>query len=211
MNLLLTSNGITNAEIESEFFRSLKKPIRKNKVAFITTAAFGEEGDPAWLEYYRSQIEDLDLKGKAERELHETLSLSDIIFVNGGNTFYLLKYIRESGFDKIIRNFSNNDKLYVGVSAGSIVTCPTIETAFWANADKNNVNLRDITGLNLVNFIISPHSKEEEREIIEKEIICTKYPTVLLTDQQAVLYINGKYKIVGQGKKLTFNNFKESL
>lgn len=219
MKLLLTSNGITNTSIENVFLRLLKKTARKNKVIFVTTAAYGENDNPTWLEHYRTtlrkyginKIEDLDMKNKTEKELRKILSPSDIIFINGGNTFYLLKHIQESGFDKIISDFLNNGKIYIGVSAGSIIACPTIETALWKPADENKVNLKDFTGLGLVNFLISPHFKEKEKESIEKEMIHTKYPTVILNDQQAVLCIDGKYKIIGDGEKLTFNGFQEAL
>ncbi len=219
MKLLLTSNGITNTYIEREFLHLLKKPARENKVIFVTTAAFGQENNPIWLESYRAklreygiiQIEDLDIKGKTEKELRKILSSSDIIFVNGGNTFYLLRYIHESGFDKVIPDLLNKGKIYIGVSAGSIIACPTIETALWEPADKNDVGLKGFAGLKLINFLISPHFKEEKRESIEKEVSNTRYPTISLTDKQAVLCVDGKYKIVGEGEKITFNGFKETL
>lgn len=218
MKLLLTSNGITNIKIEQEFLQLLKKSAPQNKVVFITTAAYGETDHPYWLEIFRNklreygitQITDLDLKDKTEEEIKQALSSSDIIFVNGGNTFYLLKWAFESGFTKIISNLPS-DTIYIGMSAGSIIACPTIETANWEPADKNNVSLKDLTGMNLVNFLISPHFRKEEKGIIEKETKQTKYPTVILTDQQAVLCIDEKYKIVGQGEKITFNNFHETL
>ena len=37
----------------------------------------------------------------------------DIIYVCGENTFYLLKKIRETGFDKVIIEFTKTDKLYL--------------------------------------------------------------------------------------------------
>ena len=59
------------------------------------------------------------------------LELKDIIFVEGGNTFYLLKAMRACNFEKIIRKLLKEGKVYIGASAGSIVAGKTIKTAGW--------------------------------------------------------------------------------
>jgi peptidase E len=97
MKMLLTSNGIP-PQLKDIFLSLLPKKPEDITVSFITTAAYGEEEDTSWLEEYRQQlhgygitdIEDLDLKGKKEEELKQILENKDIIFVNGGNTYYLL-------------------------------------------------------------------------------------------------------------------------
>ena len=43
----------------------------------------------------------------------------DVMYMMGGNTFYLLNIIRKTGFDKNIKEFINSGKIYVGSSAGS--------------------------------------------------------------------------------------------
>ena len=109
------------------------------QVAFITTAAYGEGDDVSWLEKYREELKehgimnitDVDLRSVQHKKLAKVLEESDICFVNGGNTFYLLHYIRESGLDVLLQQFLKDGKLYVGVSAGSIVCCPNIETALY--------------------------------------------------------------------------------
>ncbi|OGH11865.1 MAG: hypothetical protein A2857_01560, partial [Candidatus Levybacteria bacterium RIFCSPHIGHO2_01_FULL_36_15] len=148
-----------------------------------------------WLEEYRNQlrqqkitnIEDVDLKNKTKEELEKILLQKDIIFVNGGNTFYLMYWVRRSGFDKAVCKFLQKGGVYVGVSAGSIIACPTIETAGWKPADINNVSLTDLTALGLVPFLIHPHFEEAQKEEIANEAKYTNYPVVSLTNEQAVL------------------------
>jgi len=215
--LLLTSQGI-QPELEDVFLICLHKTPDRNRVSFITTAAYGEEEDPKWLDIYKKQlqdcsirtIEEFDLKDKTQKEVSEELFDKDIIFVNGGNTFYLLYWIRKSGFDKLLPNLLEEGKLYVGVSAGSYIVCPTIETATWEHADRNKIGLRDLTGLNLVPFLITAHFEEKYRSVIEKTAKTTKYPIVALYDTQAVLVEDTIYKVVGKGRKEFFNEFKES-
>lgn len=218
--LLLTSQGL-QPEIKETFLGLLDKPVQQIKVSFITTAAYGEEPNPVWLEVYRkqlrnyglNQIEDLDIKDKTQTELEKILSDKDIIFVNGGNTFYLLKWVKKSGFDKVIKDLINKGKLYIGVSAGSYIACPTIEQALWKQKfkDRKTHGLKDLSALNLVPFLLTAHFEENYRSIIKEASKTSKYPVVALNDTQAILVKDSKYKLVGIGKREFFNGFKEKL
>jgi len=211
--LLLTSTGIV-PEIKNYFLSVLpKKKPEDNKVAFVTTAAYGESKNPTWMEKDRQllyecgirHIEDLDFKGKTQGNLELILSDKDIIFVNGGNTFYLLKWARESGFDKVLPSFLRRGGLYVGVSAGSYIACPTIEAATWKHQDRNRVWITDLTAFGLVQFLITAHFEEKYRVIVDQAAKSTKYPIVALTDRQAVLVRDGKVQVVGEGKREYWN------
>lgn len=214
--LLLTSKGIV-PEIRNDFLSLLTKPPAETKVAFITTAAYGEDKDPIWLQKDREllyacgirQVEDLDLKGKIQVELEQILFDKDIIFVNGGNTFYLLYWARKSGFDKLIPGYLKRGGLYVGVSAGSYLLCPSIEMAGWKNLDRNRFGVTDLTGLNIVPFLIYVHFEEKYRRAVQQGAKTTNYPLVALTNHQAILVQNDKIKLIGKGNKEFWNGFKE--
>lgn len=209
MKLLLTSDGI-KPSFEKEFFALLNKKTSDISVSFITTAAYGEEDNPIWLQDWKNQllalgikkIEDLDLKDKTPEDLEIALNNKDIIFVSGGNTFCLLYWVKKSGFGNIVKKLIKKGVLYVGVSAGSIIMCPTIETAFWEPPDINRVGLTDFSGLNLVNFLITPHFEEKYRQMFKDNAKNSKYPVIALTNQQAILVTENGYKIIGEGKKI---------
>jgi len=215
--LLLTSQGLP-AELKDVFLSLLVKPPSETKVSFIITAAYGEETQPKWLEIYRqqlrtygiNQIEDLDIKNKNQTELEKIIANKDIIFVNGGNTFYLLKWVKKTGFDKIIKDHVESGKLYIGISAGSYIACPTIEQSNWKHQDRNKVGITDFTALNLVPFIITAHYEEKYRSVIENAAKSTRYPIVALNDKQAMLVEDNNYKLVGEKHKLFFNGFEEN-
>ena len=63
-------------------------------------------------------------------------------------------------FDKIIKDFIKNDKIYIGSSAGSIILGNTIKYAL--GYDENNVDMTDFTGLEIINGIIIPHSSKKK-------------------------------------------------
>lgn len=215
--LLLTSQGI-QPELKNIFLSLLHKHPKDISVAFITTGAYGEKVNPDWLQKYITQLNDLDIyrileldfTGKTYKEVISLLNGKDIIFVNGGNTFYLLKHARESGFDRAVKKQLAKGVLYIGVSAGTYIVCPTIEQAHWKNANRNYEHLNDLTAFNLVPFLIFAHFNETHRVIIEKESKQTQFPIVAIGDTQAVLVEGDRYKVVGKGNKEFFNGFREN-
>ncbi len=78
---------------------------------------------------------------------------ADAIVVGGGNTFQLIKMIQENGLIDPVRNKIRAGTPYVGWSAGSNVTCPSIRTT-------NDMPILEPEGFhafNLVPFQINPH------------------------------------------------------
>ena len=219
MKLLLTSQGIQK-ELEKDFLSLLSKPPKDNRVINITTASFGDHATrPKWLDTYITQlnklgitnIEELDIRDKSQKELNISLSNKDIIFVNGGNTFFLLDYIKKTGFDRIIKESVYKGIIYIGISAGSYITCPTIEQSTWEHQDRNRFGLTNLTALNFVPFLISAHFEEKYRKIIENAALKTKYPIVALNDHQAILVKDNKFKLVGEKSENFFNGFKNTF
>ena len=116
MTLFLTSAGLP-IETRNYFSLLLNKKPQKIKVAFIPTAGYPEinksyiEEDKNKIRSLRiSDIYDVDLKEESVQSLHKKLSPADVIYVTGGNTFYLLDWVKKSGFDKVVRNFVNKGK-----------------------------------------------------------------------------------------------------
>lgn len=198
--LLLTSTGFANQNITNQFLQIIDKPVSQIKIIFVPTASRSKKE----LKYVNESKKELLDLGIAQNNI-KTLDLDrpvsfqevdgfDVIYVCGGNTFYLLKKVRETGFDKVIIEFAKTDKLYFGVSAGSILVCPNIDIA--SPFDENDVNLTDLTGLNLTDIIVSPHYKDEEKTIIDDFKKKSQYEVVPLTDDQALLVLDGETKIV---------------
>jgi len=198
--LLLTAAGFLNPKISEAFLGLVGKPPGKIKLVFIPTASRTKRE----LRYVaRSKKELLDL-GVNEQNI-KTLSLDsevsygevagfDVMYVCGGNTFYLLHRIRETGFDDIIRKFVEAGKVYVGVSAGSILLGPSIGSA--DTADKNDIGIKDATGLGLVDFVVFPHYCKKERQTFEKLKKKMPYQIIALTDNQALEILENKTELI---------------
>lgn len=100
-----------------------------------------------------------ELNFASEAKISAAISECDVIYVSGGNTFYLLSELRRSCVAQAIKSAVKEGKIYVGESAGAIVAAPN--TKYATLMDENSANLSDFSGLNLVPFAVVPHFGEE--------------------------------------------------
>lgn len=170
------------------------------QLAFVPTAANLSE-DKSWLLTDRDKlvefgfkVTDFDIEGQSEEDLKGKLADIDVLFVSGGNTFYLLEKARQSGFDKLAKDFINKGKVYIGSSAGSVIVCPTI--GFVDGMDDPSVapSLTSFDGFDEVDYLVMPHYGEEKyKDVIDKNLTEWKskgYEIKLLTNNQALI-VNG--------------------
>ena len=157
MNLLLISNS-TNAGDEY-----LKYPIGEiaktlegvSEVVFIPYAAVTFSYDE-----YEAKVQNrLNEIGIKVRSIHHALNKRNFlrnaqaIMIGGGNTFALLKKMQEEDLLDMIFHRVKAGVPYVGWSAGSNVTCPTICTT----NDMPIVQPESFRAIGLVSFQINPH------------------------------------------------------
>jgi dipeptidase E len=157
MNLLLISNSTNAGE------PYLKYPINEiaktlngvTEVAFVPYAAVTFSYD----EYERRVQERFNEIGIKVTSVHKALNKRNFvrhaqaIVIGGGNTFALLKKMQEEDLIDIIYRRVKAGMPYVGWSAGSNVTCPTICTT----NDMPIVQPESFRAIGLVPFQINPH------------------------------------------------------
>src|SRR3989344_8018960 len=153
--LLLTSSGFSNSKIGEEFLKLLDKNPTDVKVLFIPTASEYKLENGEEMFYVKESEKELIGLGISKEnifwlDVKDTpmagdVQSYDVMYVCGGNTFYLMDKLRKTGFDKKITDFVNSGKVYVGVSAGSVIAGPDISIA--SPFDPNDVDLKDMKGL----------------------------------------------------------------
>lgn len=186
--LFLTSAGLP-PETAPFFSELLERDPQELKLAMIPTAGYPKI-DKILLDEAKEglgksgfQIEVIDLKVEDPNIVKSKLEKVDIINVGGGNTFFLLYWVRKSGLDKYLKELIDQGKIYLGVSAGSIILGPNIELSGWKKDwDENVVNLKDPTGLNLVPFAVSPHFIEEDLSFLREKSKTVDYPIMAIND-----------------------------
>jgi dipeptidase E len=119
------------------------------------------------------------------------------VFIGGGNTYKLLKTLKDTEFDKECIKFLNNGGIIYGGSAGAIIFGKTIDSA--KHADKNMVDLVDTKGLNLLNNKdVWCHYKEADDELIDfydNELYILYEESGIIIDGEDVKEIGKKYKM----------------
>lgn len=188
-------------------------PRENLKIGFINTA-FKVVEDKEYIKYIDEYFElmklseidfkQFDVKGKTKEEILNFFSDRNIVQVCGGNIFYLLKAVRESGFDDILKKLLNKGLSYIGCSSGSYLMCPTVEIGGWKTT-RNKYGITDFTALGYVPFLIKCHYAENTKDKVLDNMKNLKYPLKILTDEQAILVENGGYKFVGDGEEVKFN------
>ncbi len=181
--------GIQKDEMNIGYITSASKVARTGKQFFENVkSSIVEHG-------YR--IHEFDIEGKSRQEIKDFFQDKNIIHIEGGNTFYLLKIIKETGFGEILKELLEEGKVYIGTSAGAYIMCPTIEVADWNKSGKDRFSLSDFSALNYVPFVLKVHYEDDMKESMLENIQNTKYPLRILRDGQGILVENGVYTFIG--------------
>lgn len=145
----------------------------KHKV-FSYMPSNGTKGAEAYIQRWRDIAEQygaaFNLINNSINDSNEKSKLlsSNILVISGGNTFSLLKSLRTSGLDESIKEFSKKSEFVLsGFSAGALVLTPTIEICSLPRFDDNEVGIKDLTGLHLVDFEVFPHYQESQAVTLE--------------------------------------------
>ena len=146
-------------------------------VTFIPTANVPQDYDGyvvsarAAFEALGLIIDELEVSTASASDIQSKLTQNDYIYVSGGNSFFLLQELKRTGADQLIIDQVNQGKLYIGESAGSIITSPDIAYISAMDSTKKAPELTSTQGLHLVEFYTLPHATNEPFEDDAQEII----------------------------------------
>jgi dipeptidase E len=214
MKFLLTSAGIKNASIHKALADLLGKPIAESSALCIPTAIYPFSVGPSMA--YRfisglgpSPLTELGWKSLGVLELTALPSIkrenwvtpveeADALLVFGGDVLYLCRWMRESGLAELLPSLRKT--VYVGVSAGSMVTAPI----FGETYDDPNAPFVIEQGLGLVDFALLPHLDHEnhpESSTAKVERMAAKVPvpTYGIDDQTAIKVVDGVAEVISEG------------
>ncbi|MBC1376275.1 type 1 glutamine amidotransferase-like domain-containing protein [Listeria sp. FSL L7-1699] len=198
-NLFLTSSFKDVVPLFTEFESNLQG----KTVSFIPTASTVEEvvfyveaGKKA-LKDLGLIVEELDVATETLGEITATLKKNDFIYVTGGNTFFLLQELKRTGADKLLLEEIAKGKLYIGESAGAVITSPNISYIQSMDSVKKATNLTNYDALNLVNFYTLPHYNNAPFKKITQQIIAD------YTDDLKIFPISNCEAIVVQDNVVT--------
>jgi dipeptidase E len=205
MKLFLTSAGITNPTLAAE----LKRLVKKNLLfAFIPTAANLEQYDKGWLiknynecEAY-GKVDIVDVSAIPKKHWLPRLKKANVIVMGGGNTPYLLQCLAKSGLNKELPTLLK-DRVYMGISAGSIATNRNIATSSQYLYGEHTTKAPK--GLGLVDIYVRPHLNNPKFPRCKDGTIkklASKFDNDLyaIDDNTAIVVDNGKITVVSEGR-----------
>ncbi|MDH4330535.1 MAG: Type 1 glutamine amidotransferase-like domain-containing protein [Candidatus Moranbacteria bacterium] len=212
MKLLLTSAGISNKSIEDALQSLSEKPLKELKVAFVPTASNWIDDEKEWLinDLMRCQkifgeVDIVDISALPREKWEARFEKADVFFFEGGYTFHLMRWIEKSGLQEILPKLVE-EKIYIGASAGSMVTTPSL---FLEDSkvlyDEDPEDWEKDEALGLVDFCIMPHYNSDDfpkvndenlKEIAKK----TSQSIYALDDESAIKILDGEMEVISEGE-----------
>ncbi|MCF2707414.1 Type 1 glutamine amidotransferase-like domain-containing protein [Arcanobacterium haemolyticum] len=179
---------------------------QKPRLCYIPTASrlgpslhgFHERATRRRLAGMGFDVRELDVMRTDRRLACQEITAADIIFVDGGNTFFLLQELRRTGADVALRHAVADGTPYIGISAGAVVTGPDIEHISRMDDPRRAGSLRDHRGLGLVDFRIVPHLTRNPLRDTAHQILRTYAgdDIVGITDRQAIVVMGDERRII---------------
>jgi len=130
------------------------------------------------------------------KDPEEAIHKAECIAVGGGNTFNLLYHLQKNNLMHEIIKRVNKGIPYIGWSAGSNLTCPSIKTT----NDMPIVEPESFHALDLIPFQINPHyldanpanfGGETRQQRIEEFLVVNQNITVVGLREASLLEVNG--------------------
>lgn len=228
MKLLLTSGGITNDSLAKALEELVAKPANEIHIAFIPTAAHPQREEKGWLinDMHRLvergyKVDIIELTALSKNELLQALGPTDVIFVGGGNTFYLSYWLQKSGLTEMLPELLKS-KVYAGISAGSMIAGKSLALSSQALDDPVAFNNEDYgqfgpkgessaTTLHFVDIIFRPHLNSRYFTLVRKDLIEAKAKDLgakvyALDDESALKVVDGTIEVVSEGEWGLFGN-----
>ena len=221
MKLLLISNSTNAGE---EYLRYPMPQIEKflqgvREIVFVPYAAV-TFSYAAYEKKVQDRLGEIGIRVKSVHRAKDPVKMireAEAICVGGGNTFALTKKMQEQGLMKAILKKIKAGTPYVGWSAGSNVSCPTICTT----NDMPIVEPESFRAIGAIPFQINPHyldanpeghaGETREQRILEYITANPKRWVVGLREGCMLHYENEKMELIGQRPMRIFRKGVETF
>lgn len=159
-----------NREVDRLVVENLGKRAR---LTFVPSNSF--DGGEYWFHWFQKYWRAYGVRrfcslpvdaGITRRTIRDALA-SEAVFLSGGNTFYFLHHLQRSGLLEPLRRYVSSGGTLMGLSAGSILMTRNITLAGLVpgESDANDVKLKNLNALALVDFEVYPHFRGSEQSV----------------------------------------------
>ena len=171
-------------------------------VLFIPTAGNTEEYrgyiDEALLAFedLGFQVEVLDIAACDRETAQAKIFQSKLLYVSGGNTFYLLQELKKKQLLSLIKEQIADGMVYVGESAGAVITAEDIDYIRLMDDKEVAGELSDTVALKEADFYLLPHVGEEPFVESSQATLNT------YNDQLNLLSLNNHQAVLVEGEEV---------
>ncbi len=178
---------------------------KKPKLLFIPTASRDSKGYIDNIQKYfgkklNCEIDNLLTVNEKPsiKVIKEKILSSDIIYVGGGNTLYMVKRWKKLGIDKILWQAYQKGIVMSGVSAGAICWFKYGTSDSRMMTDPTFKDYIRVSGLGWFNIILSPHhlAEKKRKASLIKQIKKHGGIGLALDDLSAIEIINDEFRII---------------
>lgn len=231
MRLLLTSTGPSNDSIGKALADLLPKPLSECKVVYVPTAIYALPSGPsdglAMAEYVAGMgwgeaglLELTALPSIEEMAWKPAFDAADAILVGGGNGPYLGYWFEKSGLAALMPR-ALEEKVYIGISAGSCLLTPSwnwdprrlAEDGVYFDDEYDEATPKGFGSeftLDVVPFGFRPHLNADyfpqaDLPWAERAAAKLDYPMYAVDDDTALKVVDGEVEVVSEGEWKLFD------
>ena len=222
MKLILSGGGAGDKVKES--YKLFADSVGNGKVLYIPLA-WNNGSYEDCLPWFAGEmkpfgITDIDFVTAPEQITQSRLLEVKGVFIGGGNTYKLLKMLKDTAAYENLKEFAlRNDTVVMGGSAGALIWGKSIDTCkddglgIKSICDQNLVGLEDTNGFDMINgYSLLVHYKKKDEQIpatkkrIER-LLKEGYKLVCVPEETSLVVENGKYSIIGSKPAEIFDNY----
>lgn len=199
--LFLTSYFLGTSE---KFVKEIEPKLKKKCVTFIDTASKVEEYTKyvndarKWFLENDYILRELDFSVEKRDKIIQILEVTDLLYISGGNSFFLLQEIENKNLKEVIREEISKGMIYVGESAGAVISAQDIGYSALMDDRSKAQNLKSTAALGLISKYIVPHFGEIPF-VESAQAIVDNYPNLdllLIDNHTALLIQDDEFKIL---------------
>ena len=200
----LSGGGDENKTIivDSVFLNSLQN----NNILFIpiakTSDMNGYKKSCKWVKNKLNKISKTPIEVSMMLDFHkyENINKFSAIYIGGGNTYKLLKLMKESNFLPILKKYIKNGGIIYGASAGAVLMGYKISTLIEEKylIENKKHKYRSTRGFNLIgNYSVLTHYKEEEKEKIQSYFKNNNNAIIAIPEGAGLIIKDSTARIIG--------------
>ena len=217
MKLLLCGGGSGLQTIEAN--KKFNEIIDHTKPLLYVPLAMNEIKNPydKCFKWINKELSEVDVPSIEMVRTFEELASKNYydycgIFIGGGNTYKLLKGLKDSGAFEKINDYINHDGVIYGGSAGAIIFGYDINSCLVM--DSNNVELKDTKGFNVLDgkSIFAHYTNEYTEETHEKfknyliNYSSSNEEVIALPEEDTIFVDNDQISIIGDRSYYVFSD-----